>query len=141
MGGRTVGNEEEDAGRDASVHCALEEFRLVEQQVKMAGCEELGVLEAVDVIDVLVEDAQCQDGQRRVEEIVHRDEHRIKHSLSAATILGSNQRESNREKKTIIRRTKGFQPHRSLIHRHKDLFFLAMENHPSALLVGWTKTG
>lgn len=62
-GGRTVRNEEEDAGRDASVHGALEEFRLVEQKVKMAGREEFRILEAVDVIDVLVEDAQRQHGQ------------------------------------------------------------------------------
>lgn len=52
------------------MHGALEEFRLVEQQVEMAGCEELGILEAVDVIDVLVEDAQRQDGQRCVEQVV-----------------------------------------------------------------------
>lgn len=65
--GRTVGNEEQDARRDASVHGALEELPLIEQQVQMAGREELRVLEAVDVIDVLVEYTQRQDGQRRVE--------------------------------------------------------------------------
>lgn len=35
--GRTVGNEEEHTGREASVHGAPEEFLLVEQQVQMAG--------------------------------------------------------------------------------------------------------
>jgi hypothetical protein len=40
------------------VHGALEELPLIEQQVQMAGREELRVLEAVDVIDVLVEYTQ-----------------------------------------------------------------------------------
>jgi hypothetical protein len=48
----------------------------------MAGREELGILEAVDVIDVLVEDTQRQDGQWRVEKVVYRYEHRVKNSLS-----------------------------------------------------------
>ena len=55
---RTVGNEEQDAWRDASVHGALEKFSFVEQQVQMAGREGLRILEAVDVIDVLVENTQ-----------------------------------------------------------------------------------
>jgi hypothetical protein len=45
------------------VHGTLEKLSFVEQQVQMAGREELGILEAVDVIDVLVEDTQRQDGQ------------------------------------------------------------------------------
>jgi hypothetical protein len=40
------------------MHGALEKLSFVEQQVQMAGREELRVLEAVDVIDVLVEDTQ-----------------------------------------------------------------------------------
>ena len=56
--GRTVRNEEQHAWRDATMHGALEKLSFVEQQVQMAGREELRVLEAVDVIDVLVEDTQ-----------------------------------------------------------------------------------
>lgn len=72
------------------MHGALEEFRLVEQQVEMAGCEELGILEAVDVIDVLVEDAQRQDGQGCVEQVVDWDEHRIEYRLYTSIVVSNN---------------------------------------------------
>ena len=64
---RTVRDEEEDAGGDASVHGALEEFRFIEEQIEMARWIKFGILEAVEVVDVLVENAQCQDRQGRVE--------------------------------------------------------------------------
>lgn len=82
------------------MHGALEEFRLVEQQVEMSGREELWILEAVDVIDVLVEDAQRQDGQRCVKQIVDRDEHWIKHGLSTST----NRVDSNKATPTVTNR-------------------------------------
>lgn len=53
----TIWDKKEDAGRGTSVHGALEELGLVEQQVEVTRSVELGVLEAVDVVHVLVEDA------------------------------------------------------------------------------------
>ena len=78
----TVWYKEQDAWSDATMHGTLEELCFVEQQVEMTGSEEFRILEAVYIINVLIEHAEGQDGKRRVEKVVDRDEHWIKHRLS-----------------------------------------------------------
>ena len=63
------------------MHGALEELGLVEEQVEMTRRVEFGILVAVDVVHVLVEHANGQHRQRRVKQVVHRDEHRVKDRL------------------------------------------------------------
>lgn len=53
------------------MHRALEEFRLIEEQVEVTGRVQFCVLETVDIVNVLVEDTEGQDRQGCVEEIVH----------------------------------------------------------------------
>ena len=60
---RTVGNEEKDARRQTSVHGAFKEFRLVEEQIQVARRVQFRILEAVDIVDVLVEHSEGQNGQ------------------------------------------------------------------------------
>lgn len=55
---RTVRNKEQNTGSQASVHGTLEKFGLVEEQVQMSGTVEFRIFQTVDVVDVLVEDAQ-----------------------------------------------------------------------------------
>ena len=60
----------------------------------MSWSVQLGVLETVDIVDVLIEDTQRQDGQRRIEQVVHGDEHRIEYRLHNITISSGDKRVS-----------------------------------------------
>ena len=70
------GKEQDTAGEE-SLERALEELLLVEEAGAEAGVVQLGVLDRVEGVDVLVEDAERQHRLRRVEQVVDGDEGRL----------------------------------------------------------------
>ena len=78
-----MGHEEKDATREEAVNGALEKLLLVEQLRMESGPIELRELERVFRRHVLIEDAQCQHGLRRVEQIVDGDEERLEKRLKS----------------------------------------------------------
>ena len=70
------GKEQDTAGEE-SLERALEELLLVEEAGAEAGVVQLGVLDRVEGVDVLVEDAERQHRLRRVEQVVDCDEGRL----------------------------------------------------------------
>lgn len=67
----------------------LDELGLVEELAGVSGRVQLGELQRRAVRHVLLEHAQRQHRQRRVEQVVHRDEHLVEHRLQRGTRLST----------------------------------------------------
>lgn len=67
------------------MHRGLDELCLVEEARGVPRRVQLGELQARGVRHVLLEHAQRQHRQRRVEQVVHRDEHLVEHGLRDGT--------------------------------------------------------
>lgn len=65
----------------------LNEFLLVEQLAGVSRRVQLGELQRGGVGHVLLEHAQRQHRQRRVEQVVHRDEHLVEYRLLNGFII------------------------------------------------------
>lgn len=65
----------------------LDELGLVEELAGVSGRVQLGELQRRGVRHVLLEHAQRQHRQRRVEQVVHRDEHLVEHRLNEDTFV------------------------------------------------------
>lgn len=105
----TERNEEQHRGNEATLQGAPEELQLVEEQIQMARPVQLRIQDRVLVVHVLVEDADRQDRQRGVEQIVHRYVHGVEHGLE--NVRGD---ESRTGTKRIFRLFSLFQPPTSI---------------------------
>ena len=76
-----MGGKEQNTAREEALQRALEELLLVEQVRLEAGVVELGVLERVVHVDVLVEDAEGEHRLGGVEEVVDGDEDGLEEGL------------------------------------------------------------
>ena len=77
----SVGEEEQDTTGEEPLEGALEELLLVERRRLEAGRVQLGISQRHLLVNVLVKDPEGQDRLRRVEQVVHRDEHGLEQGL------------------------------------------------------------
>lgn len=70
----TATHEEEDEARDDALQGAPGKLQLVEERRPEPRGVELGILEGVPVVDVLVKHADREDGERRVKHVVEGNE-------------------------------------------------------------------
>lgn len=77
----TVRYEEQDGGGVEAMQSAEQELPFVEEEVGVSGDVQVGKQETVSVVYVLVKHSQGEHRHGRVEQIVHSDEHRVKHRL------------------------------------------------------------
>ena len=72
-----MGGKEQNTAGEEPLERALEELLLVEEARLESGVVQLGVLDRVVRVDVLVEDAEGEHRLRRVEQVVDGDEGRL----------------------------------------------------------------
>ena len=72
-----MGGKEQNTAGEESLERALEELLLVEEARPESGVVQLGVLDRVVRVHVLVEDAEGEHRLRRVEQVVDGDEGRL----------------------------------------------------------------